>query len=306
MKNEKQVQKLTLQDGTLKFQSIEHYENFFEHPESVSIPEFENLETIFRNQEQISEPNLRISQTAIDAISEIEDTPMIKFLDPDFMLIIGEFLIKLDFEVKLAIVTKDFTNRAQMTKGDYSAKNINIYDFDDDVLDLLLKGLPSTVSINQYQARIGVISPQAPTITSGCRWNKCDYQNNKDDTGSNFTYRIKAKHVYQAVAIYFRLFSEAKHMKRAIGMNLLPYTQENSDMQITYDYLYHSKKKSVGTKSGVDVETKFDNKLKIIYYVESRGLNSFRLDTHYKVWVGGDHGSNLGWWDFNLKRISKN
>lgn len=77
-------------------------------------------------------------------------------------------------------------------------------------------------------------------------------------------------------------------------------------MQITYDYLYHSKKKSVGTKSGVDVETKFDNKLKIIYYVESRGLNSFRLDTHYKVWVGGDHGSNLGWWDFNLKRISKN
>lgn len=93
---------------------------------------------------------------------------MIKFLDPDFMLIIGEFLIKLDFEVKLAIVTKDFTNRAQMTKGDYSAKNINIYDFDDDILDLLLKGLPSTVSINQYQARIGVISLQAHTITSGC------------------------------------------------------------------------------------------------------------------------------------------
>lgn len=62
-------------------------------------------------------------------------------------------------------------------------------------------------------------------------------QDNVDDTGSNFTYRIDAKHVYQAVAIYFRLFSEAKHMKRAIGMNLLPYTQENSDMQITYDYL---------------------------------------------------------------------
>jgi hypothetical protein len=54
------------------------------------------------------------------------------------------------------------------------------------------------------------------------------------------------------------------------------------------------------------VQNKFDNKLKIIYYNESRGLNSFRLDTHYKIWKGGDHGSNIGWWDFNLKRISKN
>jgi alpha-D-ribose 1-methylphosphonate 5-triphosphate diphosphatase PhnM len=66
LKNEKQVQKLSLQDGALKFQSIEHYENFFEDPESVSIPEFENLQKTFRDQEQISESNLKISQTAID------------------------------------------------------------------------------------------------------------------------------------------------------------------------------------------------------------------------------------------------
>jgi hypothetical protein len=70
VKNE--VQNLAIKDGTLKFESIEQYENFFEDPESIYIPEFENLQKAFRDQDQISKSNLRISQTGMDAIAEIQ------------------------------------------------------------------------------------------------------------------------------------------------------------------------------------------------------------------------------------------
>jgi hypothetical protein len=65
VKNE--VQNLAIKDGTLKFESIEQYENFFEVPESIYIPEFENLQKAFQDQDQISQSNLRISQTGMDA-----------------------------------------------------------------------------------------------------------------------------------------------------------------------------------------------------------------------------------------------
>jgi hypothetical protein len=193
--------------------------------------------------------------------------------------------------------------------GNYDDPSIKLFGFEDDVLDLVLTNAASTYDKSSINARVLTYDPNAPTISDGCSWNKCDNNGHASQeidgatpNGSLFKYRLEAKHVYQSAGIYFRLFSEAKHMRRPDG-SILPFNSESTNMYIYYDYEYESRKNSIGFRSGNSYAYIFSDKLKPIYYEANRSLRKFTLDTQFFIEIGGDHGSALNGfteWNFNL------
>jgi hypothetical protein len=142
-------------------------------------------------------------------------------------LIIGENLYYLDFNNHVVAVTDKPELKEDILKNNFEDPTIKLFGFEDDVLDLVQTNAESTVEKSAANSGILTYDLNAPTIVDGCGWDKCD--NNGDSkqhitgstsNGSSFQYRLEAKHVYQAAGIFFRLFSEAKHMRRPSGSTL--------------------------------------------------------------------------------------
>ena len=185
----------------------------------------------------------------------------------------------------------------------YNSNEIYFFNFEDEVLELLEKGSKGTVfskSKNELEnGRVSVFY-----VGDNCDWDECRY--NDDTPGSSgMDYRLEAKHVYQSSGIYFKLFSQAKHMKKIVPPF---YSGEPTDIRIYWDYWYKSKKNSIGVQSDIDDHSVWDDDLEMEYYSSSRGLESYRLDSRFYVEVGGNHGNStegFAYWDFNLYRIAK-
>ena len=294
-------------EGTLKVNSFDTYEDLITGKEKLSIRDFNSFQKGFDELKQSGE-NLRISQEGYNEITAWEGSTLLELLDQDGFIILEDYLIYLNFNNRTAVVSTDLNLKDEILAGDISSESIRLFKFEDDVIGLLEINSPSTKSKESYNLKITNFFVPAPTIGNDCTWDKCDNNGdanqNKFDPITSTEYRLEAKHVYQAAAVYFRLMSEAKHMKR--GGNLT-YTAENTNSYIRYDYWYDSKKSSIGIKFGTGESYKFINDHNLFYYESSRGLNSYRLDTQFEVFIGGSHGSGtLGWWLFNLQRISKN
>lgn len=251
--------------------------------------------------------NSRLSEAGTDFVEELEGSILLDILDEDAMVIIGEKLFYLDFDNRIVAVSSDYGLREEMLQKDYSNPSIALYGFEEDVLGLVEINESSEFPISNERIQFNVFDPNAPTITDGCVWNNCNnnghWQQNLEDPASGYVYRLEAKHVYQAAGIFFRLLSEAKHMKKH---DTPLFSPEHTNITIYYNYWYESKKSSIGIRSGQSVATLFARDLNPIFYQSSRGLERFRLDSQFQVFVGGDHGpGTLGWWIFNLERISK-
>ncbi len=222
------------------------------------------------------------------------------------MVIIDDKLFQLDFLNKLVAVTPDLSLRESLIMGDYDSDQIYLFSFDDDVIGLLDNGVNGTIeTLSELKNRPNV--ENLYTVTAGCDWDECRF--NQDVPGDQgMDYRIEAKHVYQSSGIYFKLFSQVKHMKKSSPPL---YSGESTYIEITYNYWLKSKRGSYGNNgvdSGINTRNKFDDDFEIQYYSLSRGLDQYRLDTHFKVEVGGNHGDGINgfsYWDFNLQRISK-
>jgi hypothetical protein len=213
------------------------------------------------------------------------------------------------------VVSTDLSLKEQIVGGDISSEDIRLFSFEDDVIGLLGSGHASTIPKNQYNARVQTTyNPLAYTVTSGCGWDKCDNSNDSDNinilglaySGGEFTYRLEAKHVYQASAIYFRLLSQSKHMRRPAGSSLT-YNGEATSLYLWYDYEYLSKKSGSSLIKRTGQNNVFNNVLEPTFYESSRGLEKFYLRTQFYAELGGNHGysPNGQFWQFNLKQIDK-
>jgi hypothetical protein len=203
-------------------------------------------------------------------------------------------------------VTSNLFLRESLKNGSFESDEIYLFSFEDEVLDLLESGSFGTVnSLAELKQR-----PKKEnlfTVTTGCDWDECRFvQDVPGDQGMD--YRIEAKHVYQSSGIYFKLFSQVKHMKKSSPPF---YSGESTYIEISYDFWLKSKRDSYGNNGvafGINTRNKFDDDFEIQYYSLSRGLDQYRLDTHFLVEVGGNHGDGINgfsYWDFNLQRISK-
>jgi hypothetical protein len=87
----------------------------------------------------------------------------------------------------------------------------------------------------------------------------------------------------------------------------LTWNSENTRLIIWYDVKYKSKRSGSSEIVKKDIEDKFDNKIKPVYYENSRGLQKYSVKSQFYGEPGGNHGySPTGaFWQFNLYEIKQ-
>ncbi|GMQ26289.1 hypothetical protein Aoki45_29710 [Algoriphagus sp. oki45] len=305
--------------GTLKVNSFDKYEDLITGKEKLYIRDFNSFQKGFDELEQSVE-NLRISQEEYNEITAWEGSTLLELLDQDGFIILEEYLIYLNFNNRIAVVSTDLNLKDEILAGDISSESIRLFKFEDDVIGLLEINSPSTVEKGIYRARIlTTFDPLAYTVINGCVWDKCDNSTtfgNSANTGGDiiglgfsggtFRYRLDAKHVYQNAAISFRLLSEAKHMRKPEDGSVF-WKAQSTSLYFWYDFEYLSKKNGSTLKKKASVKNDYTNDLDTTFYSSSRGLDKFYLRTQFYGEPGGNHGysPNGTYWQFNLKQISK-
>lgn len=300
--------------GTLKVDSFDRFENLVTGREKLGALSFVSFQENFQEMLK-SGKNLRISQEGFDGISSWEGSTLLEILDKDGFVILEGYLIYLNFNNRNAVVCTNLELKESILEGDISNEDIRLFSFDDDVIGLLEKNSPSTLSKALYNARIlTTYDPLAYTVSAGCTWDKCDNNNDVDFiniegisySGGEFTYRLEAKHVYQASGIYFRLLSQSKHMRRPSG-SILTYNSEATTLYLWYDYEYLSKKSGSSLVKRSGQNNNFSSILDPTFYESSRGLEKFYLRTQFYAQPGGNHGYSPSgqFWQFNLLQIDK-
>ncbi|GAB3228415.1 hypothetical protein GCM10027454_28450 [Algoriphagus aestuariicola] len=295
-----QVSKLKVKDNTLSFADFEAYEDAIQNPDEIIDLEFRSISRLIQRQEVSSNARI-LSDDETDALKEYEGSLIVDILDEEKTVVIGERLFYLDFAKKLVAVTKDFSLKQYLIEGDYDSDLVYLFSFEDDVIGLLEEGSTGTI-LSKKKADLE--NRRIAAVGSNCDWDECRYDSNTPgDNG--YEYRVEAKHVYQSSGVYFKLFSQAKHMKR----NSPPlYSGEPTEIQISWDYWFKSKRNSIGIQSDIDNDSKWNDVYEETHYSSSRGLESYRLDSHFYVEVGGNHGDGAGgfaYWDFDLYQIDK-
>jgi hypothetical protein len=293
---------LEVKGKTLSFADFESYENAIQDPKEILTLDFQSIAKLTKTETASS--NARIfSDEESKALEEYQGSLVLGILDEDGMVIIEDKLFHLDFVNRLVAVTSNLSLRESLKNGEFDSNEVYLFSFEDEVLELLEKGSEGTIfskSKNEIENR----RVNAFYVGDNCDWDECRY--NEDTPGTTgMDYRLEAKHVYQSSGIYFKLFSQAKHMKKSAPPL---YSGEATEIRIYWDYWYKSKKSSIGVQSDIDYDSVWDDDLEVEYYSSSRGLESYRLDSRFYVEVGGNHGDGAGGfsiWDFDLFRISK-
>lgn len=285
---------------TLSFADFESYENAIQDPKEILSLDFQSIAKLTKTESASSNARI-LSDEESKALEEYQGSLILEILDEDRMVIIEDKLFYLDFVNRLVLVTPDLSMRESLKNGEYNSNDLYIFSFEDEVIELIEKG--SKGSQNGIDLDISK-SQRISAEGTNCDWDECRYDDNTPgDNG--YEYRIEAKHVYQSSGIYFKLFSQAKHMKR----NSPPlYSGEPTEIRIYWNYWFKSKKNSIGTQSDIDNDSKWNDVYEETHYSNSRGLESFRLDSRFYVEVGGNHGDGaggFGFWDFDLYRIDK-
>lgn len=240
--------------------------------------------------------NLRVNQLGYEGIISWYGTPLLEILDKDGFVILEDYLIFLNFNNRTAVVTKNLERKEDVLNGDILNEEIRLFSFDDDVIGLLEQNSPSTLPKSQYNARITtVFNPLAYTVTAGCGWDKCDNSLDYGDVigvgnnGGTFRYRLDAKHVYDAAAISFRLYSKGKHMRKPEDGSII-WTATPTTMYIFWDYEYLSKKSGSTLQKSISQSNTVNNELEATYYSSGRGLEKFYLRSQFYGIPGGNHG----------------
>jgi hypothetical protein len=293
-----------LENGTMKFHTIEAYQTFLESKDRMKIPEFNSFAKAIKSDPELLNTNSRLSENGSSFIQALDGSILLEILDSDGMIIIDNRLFYLDFNNKIVVVSTDIDLRNAILQQDYSSNSIKLFGFDEDVFGLVSTQEESLINKNIANRIAYSFDPNAA--------NHYDDKLNSSIEGTSFQgsdpyeYRLEAKHVYQKVGIYFRLFSESKHMRRQSG-SYLTYNSEATSLYIWYNFRYLSKKNGSTEAIGNSVANIFSDKLKPVYYESSRGLEKHWLKSQFYALPGGNHGfSPIGeFWQFNLKELKE-
>lgn len=226
------------------------------------------------------------------------------------MVIIGDFLIKLDFFSKKAFVTKNLGRILNFKEEVYDFEDVSEYDFEDDVLEDLFRDTNSGIEdLNKEvteNARIngtgcpGTFPPGSSfpsSIGDNCDYRKCQWTSIYSEAG--WSYKAEAKHVYQAAAIYFRLKSEIAHFKNNQSNSTGWSTEPSPGMTITYWGSYTPRNRSTVNISSCYDECQgcgpiiaYKDKVQKIHWESGRRLTSYNLSGIFEVHLGGNHAQS--------------
>ncbi len=311
-----------LLEGVRKFPAFTDYEDVLELKNLQEIPDFVSFADLVNSPKNSKSEIARVWQED-DFLRDFSNAYVLKILDSNGMVIIGDFLIKLDFNSKKAFVTKNLGRISNFKEGQYDFKDVSEYDFEDDVLEDLFG---DTYSGNEVRnkggmedARLngtgcpGSFSPGSTfpsSIGDNCDSRKCQWTSIYSEAG--WSYKAEAKHVYQAAAIYFRLKSEIAHFKNNQSNSTGWSTEPSPGMTITYWGSFKPKNRST-----VNISSCYDqcqgcgpiianrDKVQKIHWEAGRRLTSYNLYGIFEVHLGGNHAQS-GYPDvFQLHNIQR-
>ncbi|EOZ97991.1 hypothetical protein A33Q_1498 [Indibacter alkaliphilus LW1] len=297
---------------TLKFQSVEDYESFLGSTEDFEIPEFSSFRMNIDWEFILNSEILRLSNSEY-RIKEFEDSKLLDILDKDGFIIIGEYLIYLNFDEEKAYVTKNLTLKDQISQKELSNEEILIFDFDEDVLEILFESSYNPIEVESSNGEVTAMddpnarilascpglypigSPFPPMIGDGCDDRKCEWTTIYPE--GDYTFKAEAMHAYQAAAIYFRLKSEVSQYRR---LHQNPYVAHgDSPMTITYWGTLTPRNRQTETRSGCWDSCQGcwpppanTQKIQKVHYEAGRRLTQYNLYGIFDVFLGGgNYGS---------------
>lgn len=295
--------------GVRKFSTVSDYELILKTHSLPEYPEFISMSKV------ISDPLISDSESARiwqedEFLNDLSDAFLLEIIDSDGMIIIEDYLIKLDFNKRLAFVTDNLDRLVDFRNEVYDFNDVESYDFEQDVLGILFgedeSKTDQTEKDSKENARIagdgcpGAYPPGSlfpPKIGSGCDSRKCQWTRIYSEAG--WSYKAEAKHVYQAAAIYFRLKSEIAHFKNNESNSTGWSSEPIPGMTITHWGSYTPKNRSaVQLSSCYDLCEKCGpviantDKVQKIHWEEGRRLISFNLYGIYEVHLGGSHAQS--------------
>ena len=288
-------QSISIQNGMLKFASIEDYEDML----SNDLLSSDNLEnsvqsyTAFNSLYKEAEKRSAISSKSNEVEQKFltQDAPILNVLNKDGMLTIGKWTILIDLNHGIVGVTSTNSNVAALKSKDFTNPNIRWFGTEDDVLSLLEDNTESTLTIASLSERMDMISEPVNHVSR--RTTDCVIGESLDsstfflkdicDSGLDCKrWLADAKHVYQKAGIYFSLQSKIKYRgnvgcsandPRAISTRLTA--------NVSYSYERRRRFRKNEKKSGSKSDNTFSNELNIRSYEGSRSLKKYELNTTF-------------------------
>jgi hypothetical protein len=290
--------------GVRKFQTVSEYEFAIYRKNLKNIEGFVSMGEVVRDQSVDGTISGRIIEDD-DPRKEFSDTYLLDIIDSDGMVIIEDYLIKLDFQQKMAFVTDNLLRIEDFRAGSLDFNDVMTYGFEEDLLTILFGegGADSDQRIeeNNQNARIASIGCPGPYAVGstfppmsgiGCGSRFCEFSTYHIE--ADFTYRADAKHVYQAAAVYFRMKSELAHFRNNHSNSTGWVATPSPGMSITYWGGYTPKNRPYQPLSGCydqcqGCDTFNEDKVQKIHWEAGRRLDSFTLYGIFEVHLGGNH-----------------
>lgn len=302
---ENELGQVKLDEGLLKFKTVLDYERALEAKDPVQ--DFYSMASLLSDSGVPDSERYRVLEEN-GVLADFQDSYLLQLLDSNGMIMIDEYLIKLDFSSEMAYVTEDLEKRQDLAEGEYSGSNIEAYSFDDDLLEILF-GPEVDVDLD---AKDGVESARVlscpgsyppgstfpPMIYNpSCDSRKCEWVSIYQE--GVWEYRAEAMHAYQAAAIYFRLKSELAHSKRNTSTSGGWSSEGDPNMNIVYWGNFTPKNRSTVTLSGCysgcqgcSPPPANTEKVQKVHHEAGRRLTSYNLYGIFDVHLGGNHAAS--------------
>ncbi|WP_139183563.1 hypothetical protein [Algoriphagus alkaliphilus] len=302
---ENELGQVKLDDGLLKFKTVLDYERALEIKENVQ--DFYSMASLLAESGVPGSEGYRVLEEN-GVLSDFQDSYLLELLDPNGMIMIDKYLIKLDFFSQTAYVTDNFEKRQAMIDEEYSDSDILTYSFEEELLEILFGSVVDYENnIKTFEERARILScpgsyPPGSTFppmifNSNCDSRKCEWVSIYPEAG--WEYKAEAMHAYQAAAIYFRLKTEIAHFKRNTTTSGGWSSEPDPNMNIVYWGNFTPKNRSTVTLSGC-----YDScqgctpppanreKVQKIHHEAGRRLTSYNLYGIFDVHLGGNHAAS--------------
>jgi hypothetical protein len=311
---------LKLIQGVRNFSTVDDYESVLQNHKLEDLPGFVSYSMFIADPFYSNSESSRVVQEN-ELLSDFSDAFILDILDSYGMVIIEDYLIKLDFKKRLVLATKNIERIKDFKKESYNYFDVKSYDFNEDVLGILYNednnlhleknyNENARLMSNGCPGNYSVGSTPPPMIGDDCDSRKCQWTSIWREAG--WIYKVEAKHVYQAAGIYFRLKSEMAHFKRNEQTSGFWSSEPNPGMTITYWGSYTPKNRST-----VNLSSCYDqcqgcgpiiantDKVQKIHWESGRSLTDYNLYGIYEAHLGGAHAPS-GYPDafqlFNIKK----
>lgn len=318
-----------MEHGILHFPNPDVFENYLFGLEDYPLINSDKFESLFDLVENYSESNLRLTDLGKAAVDEFMDTPLLKSLDKHGMLSIGKYYIALDFDKELAYVTTEANKIVKLRSKDTNDRAIQQYSFEDELLSILFNNEGISKYSNGADAyyntegmrlqecpgtpRPGLSLPYRPVTTNPNPTVNRQESWVIDQTINGYVYRVRAKHAYQAAAIYFRLKSELEHYSRIVSPSSIFSPTGDPFASITYwgDFTPRRRAKRFLDRcfdecQGCWPQPANKEKIQKVHWEAGRRLTQVNLHMIFRGRIGGSHaGSGAIPYEFRLTPISR-